>query len=45
MYKLHGYGKYKMKGGVISAPKNNYQTQQMLPCLPYDEVTIGVFFK
>jgi hypothetical protein len=32
-----------MKDGVINAPTNNYQTQLMLPRLPYDEVTIGVF--
>jgi hypothetical protein len=34
-----------MKGGVISAPTNNYQTKLVLPHLPYDEVIIGVFLK
>ncbi len=34
-----------MKGNVINVPTNINQTQLMLPCLPYDEATIGVFLK
>jgi hypothetical protein len=45
IYKLHGYGQYKMKGIVISVPTNINQMQLVLPCLPYDEAMIGVFIK
>jgi hypothetical protein len=45
IYKLHGYGQYKMKGSIINIPSNINQTQLRLPCLPYDEATICVFLK
>jgi hypothetical protein len=45
IYKLHGYGQYKMKGIVINVPTNINQMQLVLPYLPYDEATIGVFLK
>jgi hypothetical protein len=34
-----------MKGIVINVLTNINQIQLMLPHLPYDEVTIGVFLK
>ncbi len=45
IYKLHGYGQYKMKGSIINVPSNINQMWLMLPCLPYDEATIIVFLK
>ncbi len=45
IYKLHGYGQYKMEGIVINVPTNINQMQLLLPCLPYDDTTIGVFLK
>ncbi len=45
IYKLHGYGQYKMKGIIINVPTNINQMQLVLPRLPYDEATIGVFLK
>jgi len=45
IYKLHGYGQYKMKDIVINVPTNINQMQLLLSCLPYDEAMIGVFLK
>ncbi len=45
IYKLQGYGKYKMHGNVINVPANVDQIQSILPHLPHDDVTIGVFLK
>jgi hypothetical protein len=45
IYKLHGYGQYKIYNIIINVPSNIDQTQVMLPCLPYDEALIGVFLK
>jgi hypothetical protein len=44
IYKLHGYGQYKMKGTIINVLTNINQTELVLPCL-HDEATIGVFLK
>jgi hypothetical protein len=41
IYKLHGYGQYKMKGIVINVTNIN-QTKLVLPRL-HDEATIGYF--
>jgi len=45
IYKLHGYGQYKMKGNIINVLSNINQTQLLLPRLSCDEVIIGVFLK
>ncbi len=45
MYKLHGYGQYKMKDNLINVSTNINQTHLMLLYLPYNEVTISVFLK
>jgi hypothetical protein len=45
MYKLHGYGQYKMKDNLINVSTNINQTQLMLMYLQYNEVTISVFLK
>jgi len=45
IYKLHAYDQYKMKDNIINVSKNINQTQQMLSHLPYNEITISVFFK
>ncbi len=34
-----------MKGSVINVPTNKNKMQLMLPRLPCDEITIGVFLK
>jgi hypothetical protein len=44
IYKLHGYGQYKMKGIVINVLTNINQTKLVLPRL-HDEATIGIFLK
>jgi hypothetical protein len=44
IYKLQGYGQYKMHGSVINVLANVDQTQS-IPCLPHDGATICVFFK
>jgi hypothetical protein len=41
IYKLYGYGQYKMHGSVINVPIDVNQTQSILPCLPHDDATIG----
>jgi hypothetical protein len=41
IYKLYGYGQYKMHRGVIKVPTNGDEVQ---PHLPHDETTIGVSF-
>jgi hypothetical protein len=43
IYKIHDYGQYRMKCNVINVLVNINQTKLMLPHLPYDEATIGVF--
>jgi hypothetical protein len=45
IYKLQGYGQYKMHGSVINVPTNVDQIQSILPHLPHDGATIGVFLK
>jgi hypothetical protein len=45
IYKLQGYGQYKMHGSVINVLANVDQTQSILPHLPHDGVTTGVFIK
>jgi len=45
IYKLQGYGQYKIHGNVINVPTNVDQTQSILPHLPHDGATIGVFLK
>jgi len=45
IYKLQGYGQYKMHGSVINVPANVDQTQSILSHLPHDGVTIYVLFK
>jgi hypothetical protein len=45
IYKLQRYEQYKMHGSVINVPTNVDQTQSILPHLPYDGATIGVFLK
>ncbi len=42
IYKLQGYGQYKIHGNVINVPTNVDQTQSILPHLPHDGATIGV---
>jgi hypothetical protein len=41
---IHGYGWYKLKGGVINVPTNVQCTQSILPQLPNDETIIGIYF-
>jgi hypothetical protein len=45
IYKLHGYGQYKMKGVVINVPSNINKMQLVLPRLRYDEAIIDLFLK
>jgi hypothetical protein len=45
IYKLHGYGQYKMIGIFVNVPTNINQMKLVLPRLPYDEATIGIFLK
>jgi hypothetical protein len=45
IYKLQGYGQYKMHDSVINVPTNVDQTQSILSCLSNDGVIIGVFLK
>jgi len=44
IYKLHGYGQYKMKSIVINVLTNINQTKLVLPCL-CDEATNRFIFK
>jgi hypothetical protein len=43
IYKLKGYGQYKMHGSVINVPTNVDQTQSILPHLPHDGATLSFF--
>jgi hypothetical protein len=45
IYKLEGYGQYKMHGSVFNVPVNVDQIQSILPRLPHDGAIIGVFRK
>jgi hypothetical protein len=45
IYKLKGYGQYKMHDSVINILTNVNQTQSILSHLPHDGATIGVFLK
>jgi hypothetical protein len=45
IYKLYGYGQYKIHGDVIDVLENVNQIQSILPCLPNDDATIDVFLK
>ncbi len=44
-FKFQGYGQYYMYGSVIDVHANVNQIQSILPHLPHDGATIGVFFK
>jgi len=42
IYKLYGYGQYRMHGSVINDFIDMNQAQSyLLPCLPHDDATIG----
>ncbi len=45
IYKLYGYGQYKIHGNAINVLANVNQIQSILPHLPNDDVTIHVFLK
>jgi hypothetical protein len=45
IYKIYGYGQYKMHGNVINVLANVNQTQSILSYIPYDKATIGMFLK
>jgi hypothetical protein len=45
IYKLYGYGQYKIHGSVINVLANVNQIQSILPCLPNDDASIDVFLK
>ncbi len=45
IYKLEKYGQYKMHGNVINVLANVDKIQSILPCLPHNGATIGVFRK
>jgi len=42
IYKLYGFGQFKMHDIVINFFTNVNQIQLILPHLPYDDATIGV---
>jgi hypothetical protein len=42
IYKLYGYGQYRMHGVVINLFTNVNQIPLVLPHLPYEDATIGV---
>jgi hypothetical protein len=41
IYKLYGYGQYRMHGSVINVLIDMNQTQSILLCLPHNDATIG----
>jgi hypothetical protein len=40
---IHGYGWYKLKGGVLNVPTNVQCTQSILPQFPNEETIIGIY--
>ena len=45
IYKIQGYGQYKMHRSIINVLANVNETQSILPHLPQDDSIIGVFLK
>jgi len=45
IWQVEGYGQYKIPGSIINVLANVNKTQSILPCILYNEATIGIILK